>query len=368
MTPEFKKAVQAYGPRFMTDLGLTRLHVGGIFGNLAVESGQFTQLQEVNPTVKGSRGGWGWPQWTGPRRRQFEAWAKANGLKLDDPEGFYRYMVLELQGSEKAALAKLKRTKTLDTATTAFMLGYERPGIPHEDKRKKYALEALQVLDEEMGGATTPVKAPKIRKWAEELLPDFEIVAIQKRLIELGYHTVGLPNGVWGTSTTAAIKKMQETAKLHDPDIIADGHYGPQTKALLADPNSRVEISETRKDITAKDLAKVGNPGVVSGRRIQWSAVAGFASTAFSVLVLAFQNYQQGTDTLPWAVQAVLNFLPPWAAMLAPAAFALYNAMVAKGLVGASVERVREGIDNNGLPPLSQPAGNLPWPFNLIKR
>lgn len=29
MTPQFKRAVEAYGPRFMADLGLSRLHVGG---------------------------------------------------------------------------------------------------------------------------------------------------------------------------------------------------------------------------------------------------------------------------------------------------------------------------------------------------
>ncbi|MDP4024468.1 phage tail tip lysozyme [Methylobacterium sp. NEAU 140] len=147
MTPQFRAAVTAYGPRFMADLGLDKLETAGIFGNLAVESDQFRALQEYKPVVSGSRGGWGWPQWTGPRRRQFEAWAAAKHFKLDDPEAFYQYMLVELRGPEAVALGKLRATTTLDRATEAFMLGYERPGTPHLDRRKAFALEALHVLE-----------------------------------------------------------------------------------------------------------------------------------------------------------------------------------------------------------------------------
>lgn len=148
MTPQFKAAVETYGPRFMTDLGLDKLKVAGIFGNLAVESDQFRALQEYKPVVAGSRGGWGWPQWTGPRRRAFEAWAAEKGFKFDNPEAFYGYMLVELRGSEVGALTALRATTTLDRATEVFMLKYERPGVPHLDKRKAYALEALYVLQD----------------------------------------------------------------------------------------------------------------------------------------------------------------------------------------------------------------------------
>ncbi|WP_171070055.1 phage tail tip lysozyme [Methylobacterium terricola] len=147
MTPQFKAAVETYGPRFMTDLGLDKLKVAGIFGNLAVESAQFTALQEYKPVVAGSRGGWGWAQWTGPRRRAFEAWAAEKGFRLDNPEAFYGYMLVELRGAEVGALTALRATTTLDRATEVFMLKYERPGVPHLDKRKAYALEALRVLE-----------------------------------------------------------------------------------------------------------------------------------------------------------------------------------------------------------------------------
>ena len=87
------------------------------------------------------------------------------------------------------------------------------------------------------------------------------------------------------------------------------------------------------------------------------------ATMACGVLMLAVQNDRAGPD-LPWWMSAGLSFLPPWAALVAPAAVSLYTALAAKGLVGSSVERVREGIDNSGMPATSDnPPG---WPFNLF--
>lgn len=37
------------------------------------ERGGFTLLQEQKPTVAGSKGSFGWYQWTGPRRRAYFA-------------------------------------------------------------------------------------------------------------------------------------------------------------------------------------------------------------------------------------------------------------------------------------------------------
>lgn len=51
--------------------------------------------------------------------------------------------------------------------------------------------------------------------------------------------------------------------------------------------------------------------------------------------------------------------MPPWVAMVAPMVFALYNAAVAKRLIGTAVERVREGIDNSGAPPANPGPGGL---------
>lgn len=191
-------------------------------------------------------------------------------------------------------------------------------------------------------------------KWAEDVLPPFEIRAIQARLVELGWQIVGVPDGIWGTRTIAAVKGLQEQAAKRDPSIVPDGHYGPQTKILLADPANKAPISAARQDTTAGDLAKIGTPGVVQGRRIKWASLLG----ALSALVGAAYSAWQAPAELPMGSSIALAFLPPWVAAMAPFLFTFlplaYTALAGNGLVGSSVERFREGIDNTGLPPTAE--------------
>jgi hypothetical protein len=62
---------QSKAPRIMhdpvRDLSLTTVQAAGILGNIGHECAGFTLLQEQKP-IRGGRGGWGWCQWTGPRR------------------------------------------------------------------------------------------------------------------------------------------------------------------------------------------------------------------------------------------------------------------------------------------------------------
>lgn len=145
----YEQKVKKYGPRFMKDLGLTKEQVAGIFGNFAVETGYFTLMQEVKPLVKGSKGGWGWAQWTGPRRRAFEKWADGRGLDRAADETNYAYVVYELNGGpESKALIALRKCTTAKSAAEIFCAKYERPGIPHLDKRIKAAEQALKILNQ----------------------------------------------------------------------------------------------------------------------------------------------------------------------------------------------------------------------------
>ncbi len=134
------------GPRLMRDLGLTELQAAGLLGNLGHESGGFQVLQERHPVGKGSRGGWGLAQWTGPRRRAMEAWCRTRGLDPADPEANYGYLCAELRGSEAEALVALKRTATLESATQTFCALFERPGIVALDSRLAWAHRALAGL------------------------------------------------------------------------------------------------------------------------------------------------------------------------------------------------------------------------------
>lgn len=128
------------------------LSVAAIAGNLGHESGGFATLQEIAPTVKGSRGGYGWAQWTGPRRRAYEAWCAKKGLSPASDEANMGYVIVELLGPEKAAVAAVRRAGSkirdegaaLAAKVKAFELAYERAGIKRYASRNAYATRALK--------------------------------------------------------------------------------------------------------------------------------------------------------------------------------------------------------------------------------
>lgn len=144
--------------RLMKDFNLSVLDAAAVFGNAGHESGGFKSLQEKKPLVPGSRGGYGIMQWTGPRRRDYEAYCKRNGLNPADMESNYKFLYVELQGPEGKVLPKLKAAKTLDEKTEVFMKTFLRPGIPHLQARKDWALRALRAYEK----GSVPVDKPKV--------------------------------------------------------------------------------------------------------------------------------------------------------------------------------------------------------------
>jgi hypothetical protein len=143
------------------DFGLTPGAAAGFAGNLAHESGNFKTLQEINPTVKGSRGGFGWAQWTGPRRRAFEAYAKTNGLDPSSPEANYGFLKHELTSTpESAVLSKLQGVDDPARAAQIVSKNYLRPGVPHMDSRINYAGQIAGQLGGGGISTGTPVQPP----------------------------------------------------------------------------------------------------------------------------------------------------------------------------------------------------------------
>lgn len=161
----FRRKVPGFMRRLMNDIpSWDAVDVAACFGNAGHESGGLTKLQEIAPTVKGSKGGYGWFQWTGPRRRAFEAWCKANGLKPSDDEANYRYLVVELRGPEKAAVAAVNRAKSLHAKVKAFELAFERAGIKHYDSRNKWAEIALEAYNKDADDAPLPPDIKPVEK------------------------------------------------------------------------------------------------------------------------------------------------------------------------------------------------------------
>lgn len=136
------------GPRLMGDLmrdfDLTPDQAAGVVGNLAHETGGFRHMQEINPIVPGSRGGFGFAQWTGPRRRQFESWSQEQGLDPNSYEANYGFLSHELRNTpEGRVLGDLRGATDAQTAARVFSDRFLRPGIPHMDSRLAMASQAL---------------------------------------------------------------------------------------------------------------------------------------------------------------------------------------------------------------------------------
>jgi hypothetical protein len=119
----------------MRELDLTREQALGLVGNLAHESAGFKDLSENG--VKG-KGGYGYAQWTGPRRKEFESYAKAQGLKPSSYEANLGFMVKELRGKESGALRRIRQAETADQAASVAMKSYFRPGKPMLDRRQDW--------------------------------------------------------------------------------------------------------------------------------------------------------------------------------------------------------------------------------------
>lgn len=137
-------------PRIMKGLlrdfqNLNDMHVAAILGNIGHECAGFTQMQEGSP-ISGGRGGWGWCQWTGSRRDDFEREARAKGLAFDSFEANYSFLVHELKDTFlKAAIDSVLREQDIFEAVKAFERSFEKAHADHKhyDRRLRYAQIAL---------------------------------------------------------------------------------------------------------------------------------------------------------------------------------------------------------------------------------
>jgi len=113
--------------------GFSPQQAAGIAGNLYQES-------TLNPTIVGDNGtAFGLAQWRGSRltelQRSIPNWKTIDG-QLD-------FIWKELNSTEKRTLGLLKTATTPEDAAVIFSKHYERPGIPHNEKRMGYAKNIL---------------------------------------------------------------------------------------------------------------------------------------------------------------------------------------------------------------------------------
>lgn len=134
----------------------------GIVANMIAESRLNPGINEAAPIVPGSRGGYGLNQWTGPRRRQYEAFAQSRGAPLDDLDTQLDFTLVELQGPERAAWEALQGAQDPVQAARIYSDKFLRPGIPHLDRRLSEAARLSGMPAPQMspqGGQPAPQNA-----------------------------------------------------------------------------------------------------------------------------------------------------------------------------------------------------------------
>lgn len=133
--------------------GLPQHVAEGFAVNIGDESNFDAGVNEKNPTVKGSRGGFGLYQLTGDRRVAYEKYAKDRGINPSDPDAQLDYLVQELKTSEKGAASSILNSRNSSDAAIAVASKFLRPAKENLQRRvAKYS----GGIDFSQGGVLTP--------------------------------------------------------------------------------------------------------------------------------------------------------------------------------------------------------------------
>lgn len=151
----FNEKAPAIMARLQKDFGLSREQAAGIVGNFGHETGGFKHHQEINP-IGGGRGGIGWPQWTGSRRRAYEAWSKQRGLDPRSDEANYGFLSHELRTSHAGALAAVRRQSTPEGAMREFERTFEGSGVKAWGSRMAWTRRAMGLPEAPGDAAAAP--------------------------------------------------------------------------------------------------------------------------------------------------------------------------------------------------------------------
>lgn len=198
--------------RLMADLDLTENQAAGIVGNLGFESGGLVMLQERSPIA--GRGGWGWAQWTGPRRVAFESWAWGKKLDPDSDEANYGYLLDELQNAYRSTVVALREKESITNAVFSVGQTYERPGgttpdhLPGFQHRVTYAMRALAgPLDRITNAQPADTKSDNAHPVAEPayLIPVLELDVPERKALQRGLGVRA--DGDIGPITRAALEQ-----------------------------------------------------------------------------------------------------------------------------------------------------------------
>lgn len=261
------------GPRLMTDLmrdfELTPEQAAGVVGNLAHETGGFRHMQEISPVVPGSRGGFGFAQWTGPRRRQFESWASEQGLDPNSYDANYGFLAHELRNTpEGRVIGDLRGAQDVASAARVFSDRFLRPGIPHMDSRLAMANQALgfapSMADMPAPGASpaSGQAQPDIAQALAQLHPENQPQASYASMPGVDPQQIGaMLAGQQGTLGEAGIDP-RETFFARSGGADSFGLDGPEpfTRGAIPDQNALIGLGPRGGGVAAMEANPLAVP------------------------------------------------------------------------------------------------------------
>jgi len=136
-TTFFQDTCRFVVPKLMTEFDWRDFQAAGCMGNLGHESGGLVELREIGAAP--GRGGYGWAQWTGPRRIAFLHYCDVVKFDWHSEEANYGYLIKELHESYGHTVAAVAKAPNLQAATRAFERGYEGAGIVAMTDRYRWA-------------------------------------------------------------------------------------------------------------------------------------------------------------------------------------------------------------------------------------
>lgn len=140
----------------LVDRGLAPHIADAFIMNFQDESGLDPGINERNPIVPGSRGGFGLYQLTGPRRRAYEAFAAERGVPASDTDAQLDFLMTELRGPESAAAREIMAAQDTGTAAAAIVNRFLRPAESHRARRaSRYMSAGVSPVDQDMADLAT---------------------------------------------------------------------------------------------------------------------------------------------------------------------------------------------------------------------
>lgn len=345
LSPAFRRCTLLIIPRLMSEFAIADWRAAAAVGNLAYECGGFEHYQEIKPVVEGSRGGYGWAQWTGPRRRTYEQWCSDHKLPPSSDDANLGYLLLELHQEYSRAITALRRAKTFQAAVMAFEEAYEAAGVKNYSGRQKWADKAIALWRSLPKAAAIPVSdhpnhpevdlEPEITTGPETETPPAPVpqppvpsqIAVVAPAVPGAQPQQALVQGTSGNSLLDMVKNaVQTAANLH-----------PQIGATQAVSVAAAAVDELRKLPEFQKLA--GSETAWYQQRSKWATIIGGVTV---VGVPLLKSFGVDLNISPTMVDQASNVLG--ASGTAVAAYLAYRAGTAKRPLFSKADDPRDAV------------------------